>query len=108
MIHSFAYSRASSVEEADRQLAAPGAQPLGGGTDLMVCIREELSRPDTLVDLTRARGAGEIVERADGGLRIGGSARLAQIARHPLVCDRFAALAQACESVGTPALRTMG
>jgi len=108
MINQFAYSRASSSEDADRKLAAAGAAPLGGGTDLVVCIREHLARPETLVDLTRIPDAREVTERPEGGVRIGGSARLAQLARHPVVHDRFPVLAQACESVGTPALRTMG
>jgi xanthine dehydrogenase YagS FAD-binding subunit len=108
MIHQFAYHRASSTEDADRQLAAAGAAPLGGGTDLVVCMREHLARPETLVDLTRIPGARDVTPLEDGGLRIGGSARLAQLARDPLVRDRFPALCQACESVGTPALRTMG
>jgi xanthine dehydrogenase YagS FAD-binding subunit len=108
MINPFAYSRASSSEDADQKLASAGATPLGGGTDLIVSIREQLARPQTLVDLTRIPDAQGVTEGADGGVRIGGSTRLANLARHPLVRDRFAALAQACESVGTPALRTMG
>ena len=108
MIHPFAYGRASSVEDADQRLAVSGAVPLGGGTDLVVCIREEIARPDAVVDLTRIPGARDVTGREDGGVRIGGAARLADLARHELVRDRFAALAQACESVGTPALRTMG
>jgi xanthine dehydrogenase YagS FAD-binding subunit len=82
--------------------------PLGGGTDLVVCIREQIARPDAVIDLTRIPGARDVTAREDGGVRIGGAARLADLARHELVRDRFAALAQACESVGTPALRTMG
>ena len=108
MINQFAYSRASSSEDADRQLAVAGAAPLGGGTDLVVCIREHLARPETLVDLTRIPDAQGVTERTDGGVRIGGSARLAHLAHQPVIRDRFSALAQACESVGTPALRTMG
>jgi xanthine dehydrogenase YagS FAD-binding subunit len=104
----FAYSRASSEDDADRQLAIPGSAPLGGGTDLMVCIREDLARPDVLVDLTRIPDARELTWRSDGGVRIGASVRLATIARDPRLRERFGALAQACESVGTPALRTMG
>jgi xanthine dehydrogenase YagS FAD-binding subunit len=104
----FAYRRASSVDDADRQLATPGAAPLGGGTDLMVCIREDLARPETLVDLTRIPQARDISWRDDGGVRIGGSVRLAQIARDARMRDRFSAFTHACESVGTPALRTMG
>ena len=108
MVHQFAYARATSEDDAERQLAALGSAPLGGGTDLMVCIREDLARPDVLVDLTRIPDARELTWRDDGGLRIGSSVRLAQLARDPRVRERFGALAQACESVGTPALRTMG
>jgi len=50
VIKQFAYTRASSSEDAGRQLAVAEAPPLGGGTDLLVCIREELTHPDTVVD----------------------------------------------------------
>jgi xanthine dehydrogenase YagS FAD-binding subunit len=81
---------------------------LGGGTDLVVSTREHLTRPETLVDLTRIPDAREIAPRPDGGVRIGGSVRLAHLASHPVVRDRFVTLALAAESVGTPALRNMG
>ena len=84
------------------------AVPLGGGTDLMVCIREHLERPNVLVDLTRLPDARDVTWREDGGVRIGGSVRLASLTRDARVRERFGALAEACESVGTPALRTMG
>jgi xanthine dehydrogenase YagS FAD-binding subunit len=108
MIHQFSYSRATSTDDATRQLAAEGAVALGGGTDLMVCIREQLAKPDVVVDLTRLPDAREITWREDGGVRIGGSVRLATLARDARVRERFPALMQSCESVGTPALRTMG
>ena len=108
MIHHFAYSQASTDDDAERQLSAAGAVPLGGGTDLLVSIREDLARPDTLVDLTRIPDGRTITERADGGVRIGGAVRLAHLVRNALARDRFPALVKACESVGTPALRTMG
>jgi xanthine dehydrogenase YagS FAD-binding subunit len=108
MIHQFTYSRASSEDDAARQLAERGATPLGGGTDLLVCIREDLARPDTVVDLTAIPQAREVTPLSDGGVRIGGAVRLAHLARHPFVRDRFPALGLACDSVGTPALRTMG
>ena len=108
MIHQFAYSRASSDDDAGRQLAEPRSAPLGGGTDLVVCIRENLARPDRLVDLTRIPTARTIEWREDGRLRVGGAVRLAVLGADAQVRSRFPALAQACESVGTPALRTMG
>jgi xanthine dehydrogenase YagS FAD-binding subunit len=106
--HPFAYLRASSTEDAALRLAEPGAMPLGGGTDLLVAIGEEISRPSTLVDLRTipdSRGVSAI----DGGrVRIGASTRIDDLAVHPLIRERFPALADACDFVGTPALRNMG
>src|SRR4029434_5367127 len=107
-MHPFAYSRASSEDDAARQLAERGATPLGGGTDLLARISHELESPDTVVDLPAIPQAREVTPLSDGGVRIGGAVRLAHLARHPFVRDRFPALGLACESVGTPALRTMG
>ena len=81
---------------------------LGGGTDLLVTIAERLANPGTLVDLRAIPHADEIRPTDDGGLRIGAAARIADIARHPGVRERYASLAQACDVVATPALRHMG
>jgi xanthine dehydrogenase YagS FAD-binding subunit len=81
---------------------------LGGGTDLLVTMREGLVRPDALVDL-RGLPASELLAWSDdGSLRLGASATLASIAADERVRRDFAALAEACEAVGSPALRNMG
>lgn len=82
--------------------------PLGGGTDLLVTISEELAHPDVVVDLRAIPGSEAISETSDGGVRIGASARIAALGSHPLIRSEWPALAQACEVVGTPALRHMG
>ena len=81
---------------------------MGGGTDLLVALDEQIDRADELVDLRRIPGARDIAATAVGGLRIGAAARLVDIARHPSVRERWPALAQACDAVGTVALRHMG
>jgi xanthine dehydrogenase YagS FAD-binding subunit len=108
MIHQFAYSRPTTLADADARLAEPGSAPLGGGTDLVVSINEELERPETLVDLTRVPGGRDMSWSSDGSVRVGGSVSVSALARDPRIRDQFGALAQACESVGTPALRNMG
>lgn len=102
------YHRAASVEDAARQLARPGAMSLGGGTDLLGTIAERIAAPETLVDLRSIPQSDVIAATDDGGLRIGASARVADVAQHAVVRERFAALAQACDAVATPALRHMG
>jgi xanthine dehydrogenase YagS FAD-binding subunit len=103
-----AYSRATSLRNAAEQLAQPGAVSLGGGTDLLVAIAEEISRPDLLVDLRSIPESAGIHLTASGDVRIGASTRVADVASDSIIRERFPALAQAAEVVGTPALRHMG
>ena len=107
-MHPFAYHPARSLDDAAAQLREPGAMALGGGTDLLVLVEEGLARPERLVDLRRIPGARGIERLADGTIRIGASARLDDVARSDLVRRALPALAEACEAVGTPALRAMG
>jgi xanthine dehydrogenase YagS FAD-binding subunit len=103
-----AYSRATSLRNAAEQLAQPGAVSLGGGTDLLVAIAEEISRPGLLVDLRSIPESAGIHLTASGDVRIGASTRVADVASDSIIRERFPALAQAAEVVGTPALRHMG
>jgi len=103
----FEYLAPATLDDALAHLASPGTLPLGGGTDLLVQIHESLATPAAVVDL-RVVVDGGVDVLDDGGLRIGAAARVHELARHPVVLDRWPALAQACEAVGTPALRHMG
>jgi xanthine dehydrogenase YagS FAD-binding subunit len=105
--HPFLYRQATSIDDAAIQLGEPGAVPLGGGTDLLVTIAEELSEPDVVVDLRTIGDGDRIDETDDGGVRIGAAARIADIARSPVIREQFPALAEACDFVATPALRNM-
>ncbi|MGH7621800.1 MAG: FAD binding domain-containing protein, partial [Gemmatimonadaceae bacterium] len=104
----FRYERALTIDDAARRLSAPEAAPLGGGTDLLVAIAEEIERPTTLVDLRGVAGSDGVSELGGGDVRIGASTRIAAIAANPMVRERYPALADACDLVGTPALREMG
>src|SRR5262249_47543546 len=64
--------------------------------------------PDLLVDLRGIPNSDGIHEVPSGDVRIGASTRVADIALDPLIRERYSILAQACEVVGTPALRHMG
>jgi xanthine dehydrogenase YagS FAD-binding subunit len=103
----FTYHRATSLDDALVQLARPGSAAIGGGTDLLVTIEERLARPAMVVDVRMLPESLGIGVHEDGGLRIGGAVRLADIAVHHLVRERYPALALACEQVGTPAIREM-
>src|SRR5687767_11910888 len=107
-MHPFAYHRADSLAEAVRHMAGAGTMPLGGGTDLLVLIGEGLATPDAVVDLRRLPHSRGVTVEADGVVRIGAATRVSDLAEDAIISDRFPALAQACEAVGTPALRNMG
>ncbi len=104
----FTYHRAASLADAADRLAGERSMPLGGGTDLLVSIEEGIAAPAELVDLRGIAGAADVTEQPDGSLRIGGAARLHDVAAHPVVRERWPALAQACDAVGSPTLRQMG
>ena len=83
------------------------AVPLGGGTDLLVCIEDGLVAASAVVDLRSVEGNDAIVADADG-VRIGAATRLHRIANDTDVRDSYPALAEACGAVGSRALRNMG
>jgi xanthine dehydrogenase YagS FAD-binding subunit len=107
-MHAFRYERAASYDDAVTRLSGGDAMPLGGGTDLLVTIREDLARPDRLVDLRRVPGGTEIRWTDAGSVHIGASSRLAQLAADARLRAELPALTQACGAVGSPALRNMG
>lgn len=104
----FRYHRPTTPAAAFVALGEAGSVALGGGTDLLVTMKEGLAAPAHLVDLRHLRGGREIKVRADGSVRIGGAVRIADLAAHNVIRQKFAALAEAARLVGTPALRNMG
>ena len=106
-MRAFSYQRPTTFAEAAELLGRPDAMPMGGGTDLLVCIEEGLSAPAVLVDLRSIEGNDAIAEH-EHGVHIGAAVRVHRLARDPLMLQDFPALAQACDAVGSPALRNMG
>jgi CO/xanthine dehydrogenase FAD-binding subunit len=100
-----AYARPTSLDEALELLAAEGAVPFGGGTDLAGQVDRGIREPSTLVDL-RDAGLATIESEGDG-LRIGSAVTLAELAESPLV-ERYAAVADAASLAASPLLRNVG
>ncbi|MFI5166070.1 MAG: FAD binding domain-containing protein [Thermoanaerobaculales bacterium] len=91
--------RPASVPEAVAYLLAhPEAQPIAGGTDLVVQLRDRRHRAAELVDLG---GLGlDFIRECDGVLDIGAAATMDTIAADARVRTSFPALAAAAGKVG--------
>ncbi len=100
----FAYARAVDLPAALGLHTGSRARFLAGGTNLVDLMKEDVERPDLVIDINalplRAIAPGE-----DGGLRLGALATNAETARHPLVTTRYAVLASALLAGASPQLR---
>jgi CO/xanthine dehydrogenase FAD-binding subunit len=102
------FTFANTIDEALVALAA-GARPIAGGTDLVVNARHGKSPlPSSIVAIDRIMELHSVHEADDGGLAIGATVSHATIETHPVICTRFAALADASALVGSPATRNAG
>ncbi len=108
MMPDFAYVSVDSLKDAIKQLSSPGAKIHAGGTDLLSCLRDDIFPVEKIVSLSRLDGLRGIKEAPDGGIRIGALTTITEVASHPLVRDRYPAVAQAASAVGSPQLRNQG
>ncbi|HEX2222278.1 MAG TPA: xanthine dehydrogenase family protein subunit M [Candidatus Limnocylindria bacterium] len=102
----FEYARPTRLDEAVGLLvAAPGARPLLGGTDLIVGLRKGRLRPPLVVDLKRVAELDRDISERDGMLRVGAAAVMTQVARDARVRRHFPALVEAALTVGSIQIR---
>ena len=108
MLPKFSYVRPTSLAEALTHLSSDGARAHAGGSDLLGCMRDGVFEAQKLVSLSALRELEGVRQANDGGLRIGALTTVAEVARSPLVQERYAALAQAAAEVASPQLRNQG
>jgi CO/xanthine dehydrogenase FAD-binding subunit len=98
---------AASVEEAVEAMGG-GARPVAGGTDLVVLARQgKTPLPDSIVAIDRIDALRGIAG-SGGGIRLGALATHQEIVDHPVIRERFTALADASAIVGSHATRAQG
>jgi xanthine dehydrogenase YagS FAD-binding subunit len=102
----FSYQRPASPELAVRAIAAHGAKFLGGGTNLVDLMKDNVERPTTLVDITRLDFT-HIEDAPNGGTLIGALVRNSDLANHPHIIERYPLLSQALLAGASPQLRNM-
>lgn len=101
----FAYSKPAAIDEAIR-LAGPRSRFIAGGTNLLDLMKENLTRPEQLIDIT-GLPLREVRETAGGGVLIGALVSNADLAWHPLIEARYPLLSQAILAGASPQLRNM-
>jgi len=80
---------------------------LAGGLDSLERFKDRLKRPKAVIDLGRIESLCGVKEAA-GRLVIGPMTSLTEVARHPLLRERFGLLAAAAGEVASPQIRNQG
>ncbi len=102
----FKYTRASDAGAAAQAVAAnPNAKFLAGGTNILDLMKEDVERPNELIDLTRLKLAE--IKSAGGGVSIGALAKNSETANHPLIRKNYPLLTQAIVAGASGQLRNM-
>jgi CO/xanthine dehydrogenase FAD-binding subunit len=84
----------------------PGAVAIQGGTDVMVALNFDRSRPTVILNLNEVDEFGGW-SRTNGALRLGAALTYTQALREPLA-GLLPALAEASRTVGSPQIRNRG
>lgn len=102
----FDYARADGAADAIARAArAPDARYLGGGTNLVDLMRENIEQPRDLIDVTAL--SRDIVEQPDGGVLIGAATKNTALAEHRLIRERYPMLARAILAGASAQIRNM-
>ena len=103
----FAYQRAGDTAAAIHTLSENAwAKLLGGGTNLIDLMKDEVEHPSVLVDITRLPGLAEVTP-TEHGLLAGALVRNSDLANHPAVRTEFPLLSQALLSGASAQLRNL-
>lgn len=107
----FTYSRAKDPSSAIQMLAQnPNARFLAGGTNLLDLMKEDVERPNTLIDISEL-GLSDIrtltAGTNQGGISLGSLSKNTDTANHPLVRQHYPLVTQAILAGASGQLRNM-
>ncbi len=105
-MNKFTYRNAENVDTAVATLSAnTNARCIAGGTNILDLMKENVARPDELIDVNHL-SLSSITEH-NGGVRLGATATNTGTAYHPLIAQRYPLLAKAILAGASPQLRNM-
>jgi xanthine dehydrogenase YagS FAD-binding subunit len=105
----FEYINPTEAKDAVAALTQAGqsSKPIAGGIDLLGEMKDYIRTPNVVVNLKSIPGLKSISSTAKG-LDIGALVTLSEIADHPVIRQKYTALAEAAQVVGTPQIRNVG
>jgi xanthine dehydrogenase YagS FAD-binding subunit len=102
----FSYIRPDTISEAIAAAGTGSAKYLAGGTNLIDLMREDIERPERLIDISQLP-LDCIEDLPNGALRLGATTRNTDVANDARVRQRYPLLARAIVSGASPQLRNM-
>lgn len=108
-MQAFEYASPKTLKEAFPLLGASWdeADVLAGGTDLLSLLKDYVQSPKRVVNIKGISALGGIA-RAGGGLRIGATVTVDELANNQIVRAEYPALRQAALGIASPQIRNMG
>jgi carbon-monoxide dehydrogenase medium subunit len=101
----FTYHEPASLDEAVALLSASHAQILAGGTDLLVELKEQLRRADSVINIKKIPGLAGFAYDAKTGLRIGALATARELEISSIVMEKYRSLVQSVRELGSIQVR---
>ena len=109
VMHEFELFQPVNVADAQELLGAHNdAWIIAGGKDSLDWFKHRVMQPSVLVDISGIPELRGIREEDSGGLYIGATTTLTEVAESDLVKSRFPVLAEAAASVASPQIRNAG
>jgi xanthine dehydrogenase YagS FAD-binding subunit len=105
-VKSFEWTEAATVADALTQMGGSSVVK-AGGLDLLDRMKEGIESPSRLVNIRNVRELRGVREEKGGGLWLGPLTTLAELDSHPLVRQKFTALADAAGHAATPQIRNV-
>jgi xanthine dehydrogenase YagS FAD-binding subunit len=81
---------------------------MAGGLDTFDWLKDRNKRPKVVVDLSGVQELSGVKTTPDGGIEIGATTTLTELAKNPTVKEKFPLLRQAAELVASPQIRNQG
>lgn len=102
----FKYTRAAETAKAVEAISKnKNARFLAGGTNIIDLMKEDVARPDELVDINRL--SFDQIKATSGGISLGALAKNTETANHPLVRQNLPLLSQAILAGASGQIRNM-